>query len=97
MLYKVRRQLVKKGIVLPTRPQADSLSAAEAAKLLRVDVSRVWRRERSLFGLEYEGSRRLPRFQRSPGSLIPAPPQVGAAMVVPQIDDEGIAVGKRIQ
>jgi hypothetical protein len=36
----------------------DSLSATEAAKLLRVDVSRVRQRlrERSLFGIEYEGS-----------------------------------------
>jgi hypothetical protein len=43
----------------------ESLSAAEAAKLLDVDVSRVRQRlrERSLFGIEFEGSWRLPRFQ----------------------------------
>jgi len=43
----------------------ESLSAAEAAKLLQVDVSRVRQRlrERSLFGIEYQASWRLPRFQ----------------------------------
>ena len=42
-----------------------SLSAAEAARLLRVDVRRIRQRlrERSLFGVEYEGEWRLPRFQ----------------------------------
>jgi hypothetical protein len=51
----------------------DSLSAAEAAKLLRVDVSRVRQRlrERSLFGIEYEGSWRLPRFQFERRLVIP--------------------------
>jgi uncharacterized protein len=44
----------------------ESLSAAEAAKLLHVDVSRVRQRlrEGSLFGIEYEGSWRLPQFER---------------------------------
>ena len=43
----------------------ESLSAAEAAKVLRVDVSRVRQRlrDRTLFGIEHEGSWRLPRFQ----------------------------------
>jgi hypothetical protein len=43
----------------------ESLSAAEAAKLLRVDIMRVRQRlrVRSLFGLEYEGTWRLPPFQ----------------------------------
>ena len=43
----------------------ESLSAADAAKLLQVDVSRVRQRlrERSLFGIEYQASWRLPRFQ----------------------------------
>jgi hypothetical protein len=43
----------------------ESLSAAQAAKLLRVDVSRIRQRlrERSLFGVEHEGTWRLPRFQ----------------------------------
>lgn len=51
----------------------DSLSAADAAKLLRVDVSRVRQRlrERSLFGVEYEGSWRLPRFQFERRLVIP--------------------------
>ncbi len=42
-----------------------SLTAAETARLLRVDVSRVRQRlrERSLLGVEYEGAWRLPRFQ----------------------------------
>jgi hypothetical protein len=40
----------------------DSLSATEAAKLLRVDVSRVRQRlrERSLFGIEYEALAAFP-------------------------------------
>ena len=51
----------------------DGLSAAEAAKLLRVDVSRVRQRlrVRSLFGIEYEGSWRLPRFQFERRLVIP--------------------------
>lgn len=56
----------------------DSLSAAEAAKLLRVDVSRVRQRlrERSLFGIEYEGSWRLPRLQFERRLVIPGLAQV---------------------
>jgi hypothetical protein len=56
----------------------DGLSAAEAAKLLRVDVSRVRQRlrERSLFGIEYEGSWRLPRFQFERRLVIPGLAQV---------------------
>lgn len=56
----------------------DSLSAAEAAKLLRVDVSRVRQRlrERSLFGFEHEGSWRLPRFQFERRNAIPGLAQV---------------------
>jgi hypothetical protein len=51
----------------------ESLSAAEAAKLLRVDVSRVRQRlrDRSLFGIEHEGSWRLPRFQLERRLVIP--------------------------
>jgi len=51
----------------------DSLSTAQAAKLLRVDISRVRQRlrERSLFGIEYEGSWRLPRFQFERRLVIP--------------------------
>jgi hypothetical protein len=56
----------------------DSLPAADAAKLLRVDVSRVRQRlrERSLFGIEYEGSWRLPRFQFERRLVIPGLAQV---------------------
>jgi len=51
----------------------ESLSAAEAAKLLKVDVSRVRQRlrDRSLFGIEHEGSWRLPRFQFERRHVIP--------------------------
>jgi hypothetical protein len=60
----------------------ESLSAADAAKLLRVDVSRIRQRlrERSLFGLEYEGSWRLPRFQFERRLVIPGLPQVLKAL-----------------
>ena len=51
----------------------ESLSAAQAANLLKVDVSRIRQRlrERSLFGLEHEGSWRLPRFQFERRRVIP--------------------------
>jgi len=51
----------------------ESLSAAEAAKVLRVDVSRVRQRlrDRSLFGIEHEGSWRVPRFQFEGRHVIP--------------------------
>lgn len=60
----------------------ESLSASEAAKLLRVDVSRVRQRlrERSLFGLEYDGSWRLPRFQFERRLVIPGLAQVLKAL-----------------
>ena len=56
----------------------ESLSAADVAKLLRVDVSRIRQRlrERSLFGIEYEGSWRLPRFQFERRLVIPGLAQV---------------------
>jgi hypothetical protein len=43
-----------------------SLSAAEAARYLKVDVSRIRQRlrERSLYGIEYNGERRLPRLPK---------------------------------
>jgi hypothetical protein len=51
----------------------ESFSAAEAAKLLRVDVSRVRQRlrEHSLFGIEHEGAWRLARFQFERRFVIP--------------------------
>jgi len=60
----------------------ESLSAAEAAKLLHVDVSRVRQRlrERSLLGIEYEGSWRLPRFQFERRLAIPGLAQILRAL-----------------
>jgi hypothetical protein len=60
----------------------ESLSAAEAAKLLKVDVSRVRQRlrDRSLFGIEHEGSWRLPRFQFEGRHVIPGLPHVLKAL-----------------
>lgn len=50
-----------------------SLSTAEVARMLAVDVSRVRQRlrERSLFGVEYEGEWRLPRFQFERRKVLP--------------------------
>ena len=60
----------------------ESLSAAEAGKLLHVDVSRVRQRlrERSLFGIEHEGSWRLPRFQFERRLVIPGLAQILKAL-----------------
>jgi hypothetical protein len=60
----------------------ESLTAAEAAKLLRVDVTRVRQRlrERSLYGLEYEGTWRVPRFQFERRLIIPGLAQVLKAL-----------------
>lgn len=56
----------------------ESLSASEAAKLLRVDVSRIRQRvrERSLVGIDHEGSWRLPRFQFERRFVIPGLAQI---------------------
>src|SRR5215470_16423068 len=50
-----------------------SLTTAEAARRLKCDVSRIRQRlrERSLFGVEYEGEWRLPRFQFERGHPLP--------------------------
>ena len=60
----------------------ESLSAAQAAKLLGVDVSRIRQRlrERSLFGVEHEGAWRLPRFQFERRLVIPGLAQVLKAL-----------------
>jgi hypothetical protein len=60
----------------------ESFSAAEAAKLLNVDVSRVRQRlrARSLFGIEHEGSWRLPRFQFERRLVIPGLAQILKAL-----------------
>jgi hypothetical protein len=59
-----------------------SLSTQQAAKLLRVDVSRIRQRlrERSLFGIEYEGSWRLPRFQFDRHLVLPGVARVLKAL-----------------
>jgi hypothetical protein len=61
-----------------------SLAAAEAARLLRVDVSRIRQRlrERSLLGVEYEGEWRLPRFQFERKHVLPGLATVLAALPV---------------
>jgi hypothetical protein len=50
-----------------------SLSTADVARMLGVDVSRVRQRlhERSLFAFEYEGEWRLPRFQFERRKVLP--------------------------
>ena len=50
-----------------------SLSTAEVARLLQVDVSRIRQRlrERSLVGVEYEGEWRLPKFQFERRKVLP--------------------------
>lgn len=59
-----------------------SLTAAATARALRVDVSRVRQRlrERSLFGVEYEGEWRLPRFQFERQRVLPGLAEVVAAL-----------------
>jgi hypothetical protein len=59
-----------------------SLSTAQAAKMLSVDVSRVRQRlrERSLLGVEYEGEWRLPRVQFERNKVLPGLPAVLAAL-----------------
>lgn len=50
-----------------------SLSTRDAARFLRVDVSRIRQRlrEQSLYGVEYEGEWRLPRFQFEGKRVLP--------------------------
>ena len=59
-----------------------SFTAAEAARLLHVDVSRIRQRlrDRSLFGVEYEGEWRLPRFQFERAKVLPGLGEVLAAL-----------------
>jgi len=59
-----------------------SLTTAEAARGLKCDASRIRQRlrERSLFGLEYEGEWRLPRFQFERGRPLPGLAEVLAAL-----------------
>lgn len=59
-----------------------SFTTAQAAKHLKVDISRVRQRlrERSLYGMEYERELRLPRFQFERGRALPGLAQVLAAL-----------------
>jgi len=59
-----------------------SLTAADAARLLGVDVSRVRQRlrERSILGVEYEGEWRVPRFQFERRHLLPGLAEVVASL-----------------
>jgi hypothetical protein len=59
-----------------------SLSTAEAARYLKVDVSRIRQRlrERSLFGIDYDAERRLPRFQFERKQVLPGLREVISAL-----------------
>jgi hypothetical protein len=59
-----------------------SLTTAEAARYLKVDVSRIRQRlrERSLFGVDYDGERRLPRFQFERKQVLPGLREVISAL-----------------
>ena len=50
-----------------------SFTTSQAAEYLKVDISRIRQRlrERSLFGVEYDGERRLPRFQFERKHVLP--------------------------
>ncbi len=59
-----------------------SLTTSQAAEYLQVDVSRIRQRlrERSLFGIEYDGERRLPRFQFERKQVVPGLREVIGAL-----------------
>jgi hypothetical protein len=59
-----------------------SYTTSEASKYLKVDVSRVRQRlrEGTLFGIEYDGERRLPRFQFERRQVLPGLREVMAAL-----------------
>lgn len=59
-----------------------SYSTAQAASYLKVDASRVRQRlrEHSLFGVDYDGEKRLPRFQFERQQVVPGLRQVLAAL-----------------
>jgi hypothetical protein len=59
-----------------------SLTTSEVAKYLKVDVSRVRQRlrERSLFGLDYDGEHRLPNFQFERRHVLPGLREVIGAL-----------------
>jgi hypothetical protein len=59
-----------------------SYTTSEAAKYLGVDASRIRQRlrEHSLFGIDYDGERRLPRFQFERKQVIPGLREVIGAL-----------------
>ncbi len=59
-----------------------SYTTSEAAKHLKVDVSRIRQRlrERSLVGIDYDGERRLPRFQFERRQVLPGLREVLAGL-----------------
>jgi hypothetical protein len=59
-----------------------SYTTTEAAKYLGVDASRIRQRlrERSLFGIDYDGEKRLPRFQFERKRVIPGLREVIGAL-----------------
>lgn len=59
-----------------------SLTTSQAADLLKVDVSRIRQRlrERSLYGIDYDGERRLPRFQFEREQVLPGLREVMATL-----------------
>jgi hypothetical protein len=59
-----------------------SYSTSQAARYLKVDASRVRQRlrENSLFGIDYDGEKRLPRFQFERAHVIPGLREVLAAL-----------------
>jgi len=59
-----------------------SLTTGQAARYLKVDVSRIRQRlrERSLYGIDYDGERRLPRFQFERKQVLPGLREVLGAL-----------------
>ena len=59
-----------------------SYSTGEAARYLKVDASRIRQRlrEHSLFGIDYDGEKRLPRFQFERKQVVPGIREVIAAL-----------------
>ena len=59
-----------------------SYTTSEAAQYLKVDASRIRQRlrEHSLFGIDYDGEKRLPRFQFERQKVIPGLREVIAAL-----------------
>lgn len=64
---------------------AESLSVDDVARLLGVESSRVRQRlrERSLYGIQYQGKWRLPRFQFEHGLVLP-----GLASVLAELPED---------